>query len=185
MDTSRQGAAGHSAGGAAASLLGDVARVLVPIAGGTGAPSTRPASVLFIRGTQDFGDGRPGEEAQWNAAEPRKRSVLIARSDHLVGSSLCGLRATGDPNVDLLDIIQQNGIGGLFGQAAGALFRGCDDPRDSDDPFLAWSRGVEIMNFATTAALEEALHCSPSAASEVAKIQSAFEPDIDLFREAL
>lgn len=185
VDTSRQGATGHSAGGFAASLLGDVAQVLIPIAGGTGAPPTPPASVLFIRGTQDFGDGRPGEEAQWNAAQPRKRSVLIARSDHLVGSSLCGLRDPNDPNRDLLDIIKQDHVAGIVGRFAGALFRGCDDPRDSGDPFLAWSRGVDILNYATAAVLEESLHCSASAVSEVAKIQSTFDPDIDLYREAL
>lgn len=185
VDTSRQGATGHSAGGAAASLLGDIAQVLIPIAGGTGAPPTRPLSTLFIRGTQDFGDGRPGEEAQWNAAEPRKRSVLIARSDHLVGSSLCGLRAPNDPNIDLLDIITDNGIGGIFGQAAGALFRGCTDPRDADDPYLAWSTGVAIMNHATTAVLEEGLHCAESGTSEIARIQGVFQPNVDLYREAL
>ncbi|MFN7953698.1 MAG: hypothetical protein U0610_18370, partial [bacterium] len=126
-----------------------------------------------------------GEEAQWNAARPRKRSVLIARSDHLVGSSLCGLRDPNDPNRDLLDIIKQDHVAGIVGLFAGALFRGCDDPRDSGDPFLAWSRGVDILNYATAAVLEESLHCSASAASEVAKIQSTFDPDIDLYREAL
>ncbi len=185
VDTSLQGATGHSAGGAAASTLGDIAKVVIPIAGGPNAPDPAPPSVLFMRGSEDFGDGHPSEQSQWNGAVPRKRSVLIAKSDHLVGSSLCGLRDPRDPTRNLLDIIQQDGVGGVVGLFAGALFRGCDDPRDSGDPFLAWSRGVDIMNYATAAALEEGLHCSPSGATEIAKIQAVFQPDIDLYREQL
>lgn len=185
VDPTRQGAVGHSAGGAAASLLGDVAQVLVPLAGGTGAPPVRPASVMFIRGTQDFGDGRPGEQAQWQAASSVKRSVLIARGEHLVGSSLCGLRDPRDPSRDLLQIIREERVAGIVGIFAGALFRGCNDVFDENQPFLSVGRGIEIVNYTSAGALEETLQCSAEATRALAETPQRFGADVDLYREDL
>lgn len=183
LDSSRRGVVGHSAGGFAASQLGDAARVIVPLSGGSTAPRTPPESVMFIRGTLDFGDGRPGERAQWESAVPVKRSVLIARSEHLVGSSLCVLRDPRDPGRDLLDIIQENNVAFPVNLFAAGLFRGCNEVLGVEGAFLAEARGIEIQNVASAGALEETLQCSATAAAQLARIPERFGADVDTYRE--
>lgn len=181
VDATRQGVMGHSAGAGAITGLGDIAQVLILYAGGS-APSPAPTSALFINGDQDTASGEIG----YDGAAATKRRVVVAGGGHLVGSSLCGLRNPEDPSMDLLDIMQENGVGGIFMTMAGGLFQGCNElPNDDNGEFINEVRGIEIFNYATAGVFEETLHCSPTAGEELQKISDEFGADIATYLEEL
>jgi hypothetical protein len=180
----RKGAMGHSAGGTAINSLGDVCQVLIPHAGGGSAPPTPPASALFTRGNQDsLGSGAQGA---YDGAQPIKRLMMINRGEHLVGTSMCVLRDPQDPTRDLLDLIQENNIGGpIISSMAAGLFKGCNEDVNDDEPFINVFDGIAILNYATAGALEETLQCSETAAEELAKIEQVFGDDVAVYEETL
>ena len=102
-----------------------------------------------------------------------KRLVGIANTGHLAFSEMCALRnAAGD---DLIEIAQANDICGA--QLASGLFQ-------CDDGFLPDAEAWDIIHFASSAVLEETLHCEPAAAAELSLIQGRY-PVVLEFREAL
>ncbi len=178
-----RGAMGHSAGAGAITGLGNIAKVLIPYAGGAGV-TPAPDSVLFIVGSQDMGGG--GADATFNSAKPTKRSVVVTDGGHIVGSSLCVLRDPRNPGRDLLDIIQDRGVGGMLGSMAGGLFQGCNEVADNDNGnFINELTGIEIFNYATAGVLEETLHGSTTAAVELSKIKEVFGEHITTYKEKL
>ncbi len=179
VDTELQGVMGHSAGAGAASGLGDIADVVIPYAGGS-TPGKAPASVMFIRGNKD------GTISGYNNSNPIKRSVYVANGGHLVGSSLCVLRDPTDPGRSLLDIIQENNIGGALGTMAGGLFQGCNEVSNDDDgQFINEVTSIELFNFVTTGVLEETLHCSTAATEQLARTEEVFGEHIADYKETL
>ena len=128
------------------------------------------------RPSGDFDDNiaEYSRQVEGYASSPTpKRLVGISNAGHLVYSDLCGLK--NGSGQDLMEIALQYEVANaeLFEQ----LWDGCEP--DQIDPQMGW----EITNFATSAALESALHCN-DADSNFADIQTRF-PLVTDYREEL
>ena len=102
-----------------------------------------------------------GTGAYDGSTTPTRRYVSIASGGHLVGGNLCTLRDPTDSSIDIVDLAEKYKLGGpLLGVVGvrnvfGALFDGCNEKPDDATPFIPASRGIEIMNYASTGAFEE------------------------------
>ena len=174
IDMTRVGAVGHSAGGNAVSGYSSKpgVRVVIPLAaGGTTAASSTLESTLYLGGKADsvvsYSNVRSGYEA---SASP-KRLVGISNTGHLVMSDLCELRNSAGK--DMVEVATEHGICGL--QLASFLF-------DCDPTYLDPEVGWDIVNFATTAVLQDVLHCS-GAAAQLDDITTVF-PDVTEYEKS-
>jgi hypothetical protein len=149
LDGGRIGLAGHSAGGNAIGPMGDLAQVVVPLAAGGSSPGALLASTLVMGGTEDSVVAYTQQQSGFSESPSPKRLVGIEGAGHLSFSEICSLEnAAGD---DLLTIATDNDVCGA--QFAGVLFQ-CSAELLPD--VEAW----EIVDYATSAAFEETLHCS-------------------------
>jgi len=166
LDTSRVALAGHSAGGvAAAGFSGKPGvQLVLPLAGNApvrAAPALK--SVLFVGGDADAvlsydppadGIGRiqfPGTQTEAYARSPgspvKKRIVGIRGGGHLVVTDLCQRNAR---NQSDLQVAEANGVCGVALLNALGL---------ADCGTVERAPATEIVNYATSAALEETLFC--------------------------
>lgn len=165
VDATRIGMAGHSAGGAAIAGFGGDAQVLIPLAAGGTMPGDALVSTLVMGGTADSVVAWSQTMGGYAASPAPKRLVGIAEAGHLTFSEICSLANTAGE--DLLEIAAANGVCGA--QFAGVLFQ-------CGPELIADATGWEIIDAATSAALEETLHCS-SAGSNFDDLQQRY-PDI-------
>jgi len=172
IDPERIAMAGHSAGGMAIENSGGVARVLIPMAAGGVAPGAALESTLILGAQSDQVVKYSSQTDGYADSPARKRLVGISNAGHLAFSSLCSLRNAADQ--DFLEIAAEFDVCGA--QFAGALF-------DCEDTYTPDPTNWAITNYATSAALEETLHCSDAGAN-FASIQSKF-PEVGEFLEAL
>lgn len=175
LDEDRIGVAGHSAGGMSLRPFGKFAgvRVLIPMAYEGTEQGADLESSLIMGGIDDTVAEYSRQVEGYESSPTPKRLVGISNAGHLVFSDLCGLKnAAGQ---DLMEIAIQYEVANaeLFEQ----MWDGCRP--DQIDPQVGW----DITNFATSAALESALHCS-DADSNFAGIQSRF-PLVTDYREEL
>lgn len=149
VDAERFAVAGHSAGGRAAGAFADDAQVLIPMAAGGVEPGSALQSTLVLGALADSVVPYDSQTDGYDDSPAPKRLVGIDNQGHLAFSSLCSLRnAAGD---DLLTIANANMVCGAT--VAGALFQ-------CDAAFLPDPDAWQIVNFATSAVLEQTLHCS-------------------------
>ena len=177
LNLNRVGMSGHSAGGGALSGFNSTpgVRVLIPMAaGGAPAGGSSLESTLVMGAVNDTVAMYGSQVSGFEQAAPRKRLVGLANAGHLAFSNLCSM--LNPEGQDLLEIAVEVGISNanLFN----FLWDGCDDGQ------LPPERGIEIVNFATTAAFEETLRCSDTAAAQLAAIQSTFA-EVSEYREEL
>lgn len=164
---------GHSAGGAAIAGKGDVARVLVPMAAGGVEEGSALESTLVLGAVEDQVVEFASQEEGYASSPSPRRLVGLSPAGHLAFSSLCSLRnAAGE---DIVTIGENSGVCGL--SLADGLFD-CADTHMPDP--TAWS----LVNEATSAVLEETLHCRPDRAAWIAGIAGRHE-EIVVFEEAL
>lgn len=164
---------GHSAGGAAIADQGDVARVLVPMAAGGVSEGSALESTLVLGAREDQVVEFAAQEEGYATSPSPRRLVGLAPAGHLAFSSLCSLRnAAGD---DIVTIGVDNEVCGL------SLAEGLFDCSDAymPDP-TAWS----LVNEATSAVLEETLHCRPERGAWLADIAERHE-EVVVFEESL
>lgn len=191
IDMTKVGVMGHSAGGGAVATLGDVADVIIVYAAGGGVTdAARTVSMMSVMGATDgvAGAGTDGYDGSNTAT---KRFVSIGKGGHLVGGNLCTMRDPADPMKDIVDLAEEYKLGGLIGAIPGgirglfgALFDGCNDLAEGDAPFIPASRGIEIMNYVSTGAFEEVLHCSGTAAA-LSKTSETYGADVAAYNETL
>lgn len=149
VDPARLAVAGHSAGANATAQFGSDAQVLIPMAGGGVDPGTAVVSTLVMGALDDSVVPYTQQVGGYASSPAPKRLVGIENQGHLAFSGLCSLQnAAGE---DLLEIASAAGVCGA--NLAGVLFQ-------CDDTFLPDPDTWEIVNFATSAVLEEALHCA-------------------------
>jgi len=173
IDPQRIAATGHSAGGMAVSQVGDVAQVVIPMAAGGVEGGGLLESSLVLGAMSDSVVAFSSQLDGYDGTPPRKRLVGIANTGHLAFSEMCALtNAAGD---DLLQIAQDVGVCGAG--FASALFQ-------CDQSFLPDPEGWDIVHFASSAVLEETLHCEPQASAELAEIKGRY-PVVLEYREAL
>jgi hypothetical protein len=174
-DASRIAIVGHSQGGLIAARLSDApgVRMVISMAGGRGIEeSSTLESVLVIGGMEDALVGWDLQQSCYEDSPSPKRLVGIAGAGHLVVTDLCG--ASNEDGQDPLEVAQEYGICGT--SFAAGLW-------DCDDSYVSQDLGTEMVNYATTAALEETLHCRDRDAA-FAQLRSLF-PEIGALEESL
>lgn len=161
VDNSRVGVAGHSAGASSLSRMGDVADVLMPLAG-AGAinqvEGSRVKSVVMVAGVND--SVVPASRAYNGYLNTQsfvsKRFVSVGNIGHLFCTDLCKI---GDTKGGIAQIAVDAGI------RAAAAFRGlsedgCEYMNGDTGPFFVSPEcGWLATNYVTSAALEEVLRC--------------------------
>ena len=150
--TDRVAVIGDSAGGSAAANASTRpgVRVVASLAGNAAAkmgPSLEHA--LFMGGKSDQVVSYGQVSTAWSGSVMPRDLVGITGAGHLVFSDLC--ESKNAAGKDLLGVATQYNLCGA--NLAGMLF-------DCDPSYIAGPRGWEITNFATSAVLEPALHCT-------------------------
>jgi hypothetical protein len=173
IDVARIAMAGHSAGGGAIEEQGAVAQVLIPMAAGGVASGSSLRSTLVLGSLEDQVVDYTEQTSGFDASPAPKRLVGLSPAGHLAFSSLCAIRnGSGE---DIVTIGEANDVCGL--QLAGALF-------DCDASYIAPEAGWPIIHDATSAVLEETLHCAAGRAERLAGLQ-ARHPAVAEYREVL
>jgi predicted dienelactone hydrolase len=168
--------AGHSAGGAAVAEIAaeSDARVVLPMAAGGVAAAGAAASVLVLGGLDDGIVPYARQLEGYEATSAPRRLVGLRNAGHLAFSEIC---AIGADQGGILDNALRNDVTvptpvrhlAMYGCGAGQL---------------APERGWRVVRHATSAALEEALACSPTAAARLEAMPAALS-DVAEYREAL
>jgi hypothetical protein len=176
IDMNHVGLAGHSAGGGAIQGFGsrDGVKILIPFASGGSTGGSFLESTLVMGGEDDGVAPFSGQQNGFSGSNPVKRLVGLANAGHLAFSDLCFI---GRDAGGLLTIAQNNGI--QVNPLISSLARdGCEAGQ------LEAERGWQIINFATSAALEETLHCNAEMADTIGTIQSAYS-EVSTYEEQL
>lgn len=148
VDATHLGMVGHSAGGGAITNRGNDARVLIPIAAGGTQAGSSLESTLVMGGQADKVVDYANTVTGYEGSPPKKRLVGLAKAGHLFPSGLCWLENSKGENI--LEVAQKYQVKNAT--LAGALF---DCPADQ----LSEADARAIVDYATSAALEEALEC--------------------------
>jgi len=174
LDGKRIGMAGHSAGGGAIRGFGGRAQVLMPLAAGGTQAGAALSSTLVMGGTDDGIARYSQQQSGYGSSPARKRLVGLSKAGHLAFSDLCFI---GRDRGGILMIAQSHGV--TVPAIVGSLARdGCKPGQ------LAAETGWQIIEYATAAALEETLMCSPAMGAQLAHIQGQF-PDVGELQELL
>jgi alpha-beta hydrolase superfamily lysophospholipase len=173
IDMTQLGIVGHSAGAAAAAGLSDRPNVKVVMPLADSAPvkaSSTLKSVLILAGQSDTVIKYSADQAAYASSPVMKRLVGIANAGHLVPTELCGLR--NPEGKDLVTVGNEVGICGM--NLANFLW-------DCHPEYIAQKTGDAIVNYVTTAVLEETLHCADRTA-QFAALKTTY-PDVAEFLE--
>lgn len=168
VDLERIAVVGHSAGGGGAVQSGAVAGVKVVVALSAGAASTSPsvASTLFVTGRADAVVDYDAVQKGYDASREVKRIVGLNGCGHTGVTSLCGIQNARGENI--VTVAKNTGV--LTGQLAalsGFLF-------DCDANTTKQADALPVVAYATSAALEETLHCRADAKATLDAIQGRF-----------
>lgn len=175
LDTSRIAISGHSAGGSAAASQASKPNVRVSIPMASGNPvANGPAleSALFLGGMSDGVVNYASTQNGYAQSMPTKRLVGLTNAGHLAFSDICEIENADGQNI--LEIATEAGVCGA--QFAGFLF-------DCDPSFLDATIGGAIINYSSTAVLEQVLKCV--AGPDLFADFEASYPDVGEYQEAL
>ena len=183
-DPSNNAILGHSAGGFALKGLGDIAKVLVPMAASgidntsaTGAPM-RLRSTLVLGATNDSVTGGLSSQGPgYNSSPAPKRLALVSDLGHHFCSDLCWI---GADDGGIVAIALRHGI-----LIAGALKGLANDGCHFANPAFALPElGWRFNHYAASAVLEGELMCDDDATAKMRSIGDAIN-DTALYREML
>lgn len=171
IDFDRIALAGHSAGGNAIAGLGDLAgvKVLIPMAANQVSDENSIESTLVLAAGRDGVVSPDSQLASYDRLEGPKTLVTIKNAGHLAYSEICSL---GRDDGGILAIAQRNSVN-VPNIVARLGYDGCADD------FIEPTRAFEIINYASTAVLEETLYCSSKAGQALKDIASRFGEEID------
>ncbi|MFO7567152.1 MAG: hypothetical protein R6X02_31190 [Enhygromyxa sp.] len=151
LDTDRVAISGHSAGGSAAASQTNKPGVRVSIPMASGQPVQTSAALessLLLGGLADGVVAYSSTQNGYASSPTPKRLVGIENAGHLAFSDICEIE--NDDGQDILEVALEAGVCGA--QLAGLLF-------DCDPNFIDPLIGKAIINYSTTAVLEQALKC--------------------------
>lgn len=176
LDPHRRALAGHSAGaGAVGGLAGRPGvEVIVAMAGGGSSAGGSLKSTLVLAGLDDTITKFPKIESGYEATPTKKRLVGLSHAGHLAFSDLCFI---GREHGGILAIAKDHGVN-VPNFIASLAQDGCKEGQ------LPAEQGWDVINYTSSAALEETLMCSPSATRALARAKERFAAVGD-FREAL
>ncbi|MGZ3423242.1 MAG: alpha/beta hydrolase family protein [Polyangiales bacterium] len=179
IDRTRIALSGHSAGGGAiAGLASEMGvQVLIPMAA-QGTTAGGALKSTLIMGAQRDGIARySGQQSGYASSPTKKRLVGIANAGHLAFSDLCALGAdrggifkiADDAGVNIpmtikpfLPILANDGCG---------------------KDFLSPQEGWTVVDYASTAVLEETLRCDANAADKLSALETKY-PSVGEYQEA-
>merc|ERR1719277_1859545 len=170
MDWKRVAVVGHSAGGFATDTFGDLADVLIPMAGFAPKPGSRVKSSLVLAARNDtIVDYSEEVKAYADLKLTPRRFASVDALGHLFCTDLCYIGADAG---GFVQIAEDHGIRvaymfGDLGQNGCAYLNKTKGTR-----FLDPACGWRFVNYATTAALEEVLRCDGSMGARLAGIKS-------------
>jgi hypothetical protein len=170
LDLTSLAVAGHSAGASAAAEAATKSgvRTVISMAGNR---ATTTGSSLYLGGLSDGVVAWGQTKTAFDGAAVPRRLVGIANGGHLTFSDLCETKnASGK---DLLQIASDYQVCGA--QLAGFLF-------DCDPMYIDGPAGWDIVNYASSAVLEETLQCQP--AVSLSSIMSKYA-DVAEYKEML
>ncbi len=168
IDRERMAVAGHSAGGSAiAGLTGrSGVRVAIPMASNAAVDASDDLrSTLFLAGAADSVVRAGATRNAYDGSPAPKRFVLLERAGHLAFSDICDLE--NDAGQNLLETAEAAEVCGA--SLAGFLF-------DCSDALLEGPIAHAIVDYTTTATLEEALLCRDDALFDA--LESTF-PEVE------
>ncbi|MEY4511922.1 MAG: hypothetical protein RLZZ450_4044 [Pseudomonadota bacterium] len=195
IDPTRLAVSGHSQGGCLTATLSALPNVklVMPLSGSTTVgQSSSLESILFVSGVADtvIGYDSPligntvcplgsSDSVDAYVASPgppkvKKRIVGITGGGHLSVTDLCDRNKAGKSSIEELQAAGVCGVGSAVIIGLPALF---------DCGTIDWKKGVEAVNYATTAALEETLYCRDRT-SQFAALKSKV-PEVGDFRETV
>jgi dienelactone hydrolase len=193
-DTTRLAISGHSQGGCVSATLSTLpnVRIVMPFSGSTPvAESASLRSILYVSGMNDtvIGYNFPlignvvcpigsattelAYEFSPGPQKVKKRLVGISGGGHLVVTDLCQKNAQGK------NAIQEAGENRVCGVSSAVII---GLPALFDCGTIDWKVGLEAVNYATSAALEETLHCKDRSA-QFSSLKTNL-PQVGDFREA-
>jgi dienelactone hydrolase len=165
----RIGLVGHSFGGGVARAARNesgVVAIITMASGGIGT-SARPLNTLILGGTADGVVPLSRQRAAFDKEPSPARLIAIDRAGHLAFSDLCLI---GRERGGMLEIAVAAGI-----NVPGVVRRLARDGCEARN--LPPRRGLEIIGYASTAALEESLQCDAGATAALASIRATY-PEI-------
>lgn len=155
LATDRIGLSGHSAGGMAINGLGseDGVKVIIPMASGGVAEGESVVSTMVMGGKKDGTATESVVRRGYNSTPIKKRLVLIPDAGHNVFLSVCNIIEESSVSLGALSAIAADGCG---------------------PEYMAPEESTQIVRFAATAAFEEVLTCSDTAADQVGAIAAKY-----------
>ena len=152
LDTTRLGLSGHSQGGGTVAGMGDTPNVLLimtqaPLSGGTISPAGNVESMLQVTGMSDSVVGY-STNAYTNSTMSIKREIGITGGGHIDVTDLCS-----DTNADGQTAIE---VANSYGVCGAAILSGL---AQCGTDAAATAASPKIVDYATTAAVEETLLC--------------------------
>lgn len=163
---------GHSAGGGAISGFGERAQVIVPMAAGGVGSGAALASALVLGAMNDGVVAYSSTQKGYQDSPSPKRLVGLAAAGHLAFSDICFV---GRDRGGILQVALDHGV--VVPEIVATLGRdGCGP--EALPPEKSWP----IVQFATSAVLEEVMSCGPS--GKVADMKAAY-PDVGELLEDL
>lgn len=156
VDLDRIGLVGHSAGGNAVAGMGDLpgVQVIVPLAANAAPSGASVRSTLYVVGEADRVVSSASVRSGYMQAETHdhKRLVAITGAGHTGVTSLCGIKNAAGSSI--VEVATASGVlSGPLALFSQTLF-------DCSANTTPQSETIPIVNFATSAALEETLSCS-------------------------
>ena len=131
-------------------------------------------STLILGATDDGIASYSGQVSGYGSSPQKKRLVGLSKAGHLAFSDLC---AIGKDKGGILQVAIDHGI--MVNPLIATLAKdGCKPGQ------LAPEKGWAIVNAATSAALEETLSCSTTAAKQLAGLKAAYA-DVSEYQEEL
>mmetsp|Transcript_126706 Transcript_126706/g.253230 ORF Transcript_126706/g.253230 Transcript_126706/m.253230 type:complete len:402 (+) Transcript_126706:54-1259(+) len=174
LDWQRVAVVGHSAGGFAANDLGDVADVLIPMAGFAPKSGKRVKSVLVLAARNDTIVPYPKEiQAYAQVSLVPRRFASVDALGHLFCSDLCWIGASAG---GIVQIALDHGISAakLF-SSLGA--NGCAYlNKKSGTQYLEPQCGWAFVNYASSGVLEETLRCDSGMAAKLSAMKNELQP---------
>lgn len=178
LDRTRIALSGHSAGGGAISGLATEmgVQVVIPMAAqGTKGGGSLKSSLIM--GAQRDGVARySGQQSGYMSSPNRKRLVGIANAGHLAFSDLCAL---GADRGGIFQIAEDAGVS-IPMTIKFLLPTLAKDGCGKD--YLSPQDGWAVVDYATTAVLEETLRCDASAADALTSIRARY-PAVGEYQE--
>lgn len=177
IDYNKSALIGHSAGAMALEKLQDLARVLIPMAGGGVKTDKNLQNTLVLAAHNDTVVGWTGPQKGYNSSPKPKRFAVVELLGHHFCSDLCWI---GEDKGGIVKIAVDHGI--LIAETF--KFLADDGCHFANPAFAEPPVGWAFTRYATSATLEETLQCNTLMAAQAQNISKALG-DVYIYNQDL